>query len=158
MNDEKSEFSLYAELTTRLQELKMIINNALGSESFEAEVNTYKPIKPKQVDVSRLAAKNKGSSPAIAKSPRGSKKLFPEGLMYKAPNFEDEDTEPRDEKPSLGDAEMPTDVEDDEPAEDSQDKQLELALETALALLRKKKSTLQVTDSEANRVRPPLDS
>ena len=53
---------------------------------------------------------------------------------------------------------MPADVEDDEPAEDSQDKQLELALETALALLRKKKSTLQVTDSEANRVRPPLDS
>ena len=40
----------------------------------------------------------------------------------------------------------------------SWEKQLELALETALALLRKKKNTLSVIDSEANRVRPPLDS
>ena len=56
MNDEKSEFSLYTELLTRLQELEYVINNALGSEDFEAEVNTYKPIKPKVVDVERLAA------------------------------------------------------------------------------------------------------
>jgi hypothetical protein len=58
----------------------------------------------------------------------------------------------------MGDAEMPKNVEDSELPEDSQEKQLELALETALALLRKKKNTLSVIDSEANRVRPPLDS
>lgn len=158
MNDEKSEFSLYAELKTRLQELETVINNALGSEDFKAEVKTYKPIKPKVIDVTKLAAKNTSSSPSIAKSPRGNKKLIPEGLLYKEPRFEEEDTEPREDKPSMGESEMPANIEDDEPAEDSQEKQLELALETVLALLRKKKSTLQVADSEANRVRPPLDS
>jgi hypothetical protein len=152
MNDEKSEFSLYTELLTRLQELESVINNALGSEHFGAEVNTYKPIKPKVVDVERLAAKNVSSSPSIAKSPR-SRKLMPENLIYK-----DEETEPREDPPEMGDAEMPKNVEDSELPEDSQEKQLELALETALALLRKKKNTLSVIDSEANRVRPPLDS
>ena len=152
MNDEKSEFSLYTELLTRLQELEYVINNALGSEDFEAEVNTYKPIKPKVVDVERLAAKAVSSSPSIAKSSR-SRKLMPENLIYKH-----EETEPREDPPDMGDAEMPKNVEDSELPEDSQEKQLELALETALALLRKKKNTLSVVDSEANRVRPPLDS
>jgi len=151
MND-KPEFNLYAEMMTTLQELETIINNALGSEYFEAEVNTHKPIKAKVVDVERLAAKPIDKTPTIAKSPR-SRKLMPENLIYK-----DEETEPREDPPEMGDAEMPKNVEDSEPAEDSQEKQLELALETALALLRKKKNTLSVIDSEANRVRPPLDS
>ena len=151
MND-KPEFNLYAEMMTTLQELETIINNALGSEYFEAEVNTHKPIKAKVVDVERLAAKPIDKTPTIAKSPR-SRKLMPENLIYK-----DEETEPREDPPEMGDAEMPKNVEDSEPVEDSQEKQLELALETALALLRKKKNTLSVIDSEANRVRPPLDS
>ena len=151
MND-KPEFSLYAEMMTTLQELETLINNALGSEHFEAEVNTHKPIKAKVVDVERLAAKPIDKTPTIAKSPR-SRKLMPENLIYK-----DEETEPREDPPEMGDAEMPANVEDSEPVEDSQEKQLELALETALALLRKKKNTLSVIDSEANRVRPPLDS
>jgi len=119
-------------LLTRLVELEYTITNALGLLAETGEENKYKAIKPKSMDVERMAAKAKAGSVQEVKKSRG-QKLLPEHLFYKS---EEEDRgEPRSES-----VEMP---------EDSQDKDLEAALETALEKLRRYKHTLRVSEEAA---------
>jgi len=119
-------------LLTRLVELEYTITNALGLLAETGEENKYKAIKPKSMDVERMAAKAKAGSVQEVKKSRG-QKLLPEHLFYKS---EEEDRgEPRSES-----VEMP---------EDSQDKDLVAALETALEKLRRAKHTLRVSEEAA---------
>ena len=96
------------------------------------EERPYKQIKPKPMNVESMAAKAKvGSIQEVKKSQEH--KLLPEHLFYKS---EEEDRgEPRTE-----DVEMP---------EDSQDKDLVAALETALEKLRRAKHPLRVSEEAA---------
>lgn len=119
-------------LLTRLVELETLITNALGLAAETGEERPYKQIKPQPMNVESMAAKAKAGSIQEVKKSR-QHKLLPEHLFYKS---EEEDRgEPRTE-----DAEMP---------EDSQDKDLVAALETALEKLRRAKHTLRVSEEAA---------
>ena len=119
-------------LLTRLVELETIITNALGLVAETGEERPYKQIKPQPMNVEAMAAKAKAGSIQEVKKSR-QQKLLPEHLFYKS---EEEDRgEPRTEDP-----EMP---------EDSQDKDLVAALETALEKLRRAKHTLRVSEEAA---------
>lgn len=119
-------------LLTRLIELESIISNALGIMSENGEERPYKEVKPQPMNVESMAAKAiPGSVQEVKKSRQ--RKLLPQHMFYKS---EEEDRgEPRAES-----AEMP---------EDSQDKDLAAALETALEKLRRAKHTLRVSEEAA---------
>ena len=102
-------------LLSRLVELESIISNALGIAAETGEERPYKQVKPQPVNVENLAAKAIPGSVQEVKKSRDYK-LLPEHMFYKS--TEEERGEPRTE-----DADLP---------EDSQDKDLVAALETAL--------------------------
>ncbi len=119
-------------LLTRLVELESIITNALGLMAETGEERPYKQIKPQPMNVESMAAKAKAGSIQEVKKSRGHK-LLPENLFYKS-------TEEDRGMPRTEDSEVP---------EDSQDKDLEAALETALEKHRRYKHTLKVSEEAA---------
>lgn len=120
-------------LLTRLVELETIITNALGIMAETGEVRPYKKISPKPMNVENMAAKAKvGSIQEVKKSREH--KLLPNNEMFFKSNEEDRG-EPRMESPDM--------------PEDSQDKDLAAALETALEKLRRAKHTLRVSEEAA---------
>jgi len=119
-------------LLSRLVELESIISNALGIAAETGEERPYKKVKPQPVNVENLAAKAIPGSVQEVKKSRDYK-LLPEHMFYKS--TEEQRGEPRTE-----DADLP---------EDSQDKDLVAALETALEKLRRAKHTLRVSEEAA---------
>ena len=119
-------------LLTRLIELETHITNALGLMAETGEERPYKKVKPHLKDVMAMAAKAKPGTISEVKKSR-QHKLLPEHMVYKSK--EEERGEPRRE-----DSELP---------EDSQDKDLVAALETALEKLRRAKHTLRVPEESA---------
>ena len=114
---------------TQLSELTVLLTNALGYEPAEGQkaVNSGK-----KVNVEALAAKSiTKQQPELIKYDN-SQKLMPENMTYKA--------EPDQEEVR---------IESVEPAEDSQDKDLEGKLEAALSGLKRIKHTLTVGEEEA---------
>jgi len=134
MVDEKPEDDLRDKrmLLTRLVELESIITNALGIMAETGEERPYKEIKPQPMNVESMAAKAKSGSVQEVKKSR-QHKLLPEHMFYKS-------TEEDRGMPRTEDSEVP---------EDSQDKDLEAALETALEKLRRYKHTLKVSEEAA---------
>jgi len=120
-------------MLSTLNELETVITNALGSLIGAAEIMDGKIPKPQKVDVERLAAK-----PMTTGTPEEFKlkkqKLMPENLMYKAPALEEGEETP---------VEPPTSP------EDSQDKDVEAALETALEKLKRFKHSLSIPAADA---------
>tara|TARA_R100001510_G_scaffold57479_1_gene65689 strand:- start:2451 stop:2861 length:411 start_codon:yes stop_codon:yes gene_type:complete len=121
-------------MLSTLNELETLINNALGSLAEEVEIREGKIPKPQKVDVERLAAKPKTTGTPEAYTPVKKQKLMPENMMYKAPALEEGGDAP---------VETPT------TPMDSQDKDVEAALETALEKLKRFKHTLKVDAKDA---------
>jgi hypothetical protein len=116
------------DVLTQLTELTVLLTNALGYEPADAQKNEKAG---KQVDVERLAAK------PITKQSNSvgrhyNNKLMPENMTYKA--------EPDQEEIR---------IESEGNAEDSQDKDAEAALETALGKLKRLKHTLTINEDAA---------
>ena len=116
------------DVLTQLTELTVLLTNALGYEPADAQKNEKAG---KQVNVERLAAKSITKEQTMVKRNYESK-LMPENMTYKA--------EPDQEE---------TRIESDGNAEDSQDKDVEAALETALGKLKRLRHTLTINEDAA---------
>jgi len=116
------------DVLTQLTELTVLLTNALGYEPADAQKDENAG---KQVNVERLAAKPITKEQTTVKRNYQSK-LMPENMTYKA--------EPDQEEVR---------VESVAPAEDSQDKDVEAALETALGKLKRLRHTLTVNEEAA---------
>ena len=116
------------DVLTQLTELTVLLTNALGYEPADAQKNEKAG---KQVNVERLAAKSISKEHTMVKRNYESK-LMPENMTYKA--------EPDQEE---------TRIESDGNAEDSQDKDVEAALETALGKLKRLRHTLTINEDAA---------
>ena len=116
------------DVLTQLTELTVLLTNALGYEPAEAQKNESAG---KQVNVERLAAKPITKEQTMVKRNYESK-LMPENMTYKA--------EPDQEEIR---------IESDGNAEDSQDKDVEAALETALGKLKRLRHTLTINEDAA---------
>lgn len=116
------------DVLTQLTELTVLLTNALGYEPADAQKNEKAG---KQVNVERLAAKPITKEQTMVKRNYESK-LMPENMTYKA--------EPDQEE---------TRIESDGNAEDSQDKDVEAALETALGKLKRLRHTLTINEDAA---------
>jgi len=113
---------------TQLTELTVLLTNALGYEPADAQKNEKAG---KQVNVERLAAKPITKQDSLI--PRNyTNKLMPENMTYKA--------EPDQEEIR---------IESEGNAEDSQDKDVEAALETALGKLKRLRHTLTINEDAA---------
>lgn len=117
-----------AEVLTQLTELTVLLTNALGYEPADAQKNEKAG---KQVNVERLAAKPITKEQTMVKRNYQSK-LMPENMTYKA--------EPDQEEVR---------IESEGNAEDSQDKDVEAALETALGKLKRLRHTLTINEDAA---------
>ena len=117
-----------AEVLTQLTELTVLLTNALGYEPADAQKDEKAG---KQVNVERLAAKPITKEQTMVKRNYQSK-LMPENMTYKA--------EPDEEEIR---------IESEGNAEDSQDKDVEAALETALGKLKRLRHTLTINEDEA---------
>ena len=117
-----------AEVLTQLTELTVLLTNALGYEPADAQKDEKAG---KQVNVERLAAKPITKEQTMVKRNYQSK-LMPENMTYKA--------EPDEEEIR---------IESQGNAEDSQDKDVEAALETALGKLKRLRHTLTINEDEA---------
>jgi len=116
------------DVLTQLTELTVLLTNALGYEPADAQKNEKAG---KQVNVERLAAKPITKEQTMVKRNYESK-LMPENMTYKA--------EPDQEEIR---------IESDGNAEDSQDKDVEAALETALGKLKRLRHTLTINEDAA---------
>lgn len=116
------------DVLTQLTELTVLLTNALGYEPADAQKNEKAG---KQVNVERLAAKPITKEQTMVKRNYESK-LMPENMTYKA--------EPDQEEIR---------IESDGNAEDSQDKDVETALETALGKLKRLRHTLTINEDAA---------
>ena len=116
------------DVLTQLTELTVLLTNALGYEPADAQKNEKAG---KQVNVERLAAKSITKEQTMVKRNYESK-LMPENMTYKA--------EPDQEEIR---------IESDGNAEDSQDKDVEAALETALGKLKRLRHTLTINEDAA---------
>tara|TARA_R110001592_G_scaffold19887_10_gene81249 strand:+ start:11078 stop:11503 length:426 start_codon:yes stop_codon:yes gene_type:complete len=116
------------DVLTQLTELTVLLTNALGYEPADAQKNEKAG---KQVNVERLAAKPITKEQTMVKRNHESK-LMPENMTYKA--------EPDQEEIR---------IESDGNAEDSQDKDVEAALETALGKLKRLRHTLTINEDAA---------
>ena len=113
---------------TQLTELTVLLTNALGYEPADAQKNEKAG---KQVNVERLAAKSITKQDSLI--PRNyTNKLMPKNMTYKA--------EPDQEEIR---------IESEGNAEDSQDKDVEAALETALGKLKRLRHTLTINEDAA---------
>lgn len=113
---------------TQLTELTVLLTNALGYEPADSQKNEKAG---KQVNVERLAAKPITKQDSII--PRNyTNKLMPENMTYKA--------EPDQEEIR---------IESEGNAEDSQDKDVEAALEAALGKLKRLRHTLTINEDAA---------
>jgi len=117
-----------AEVLTQLTELTVLLTNALGYEPADAQKDEKAG---KQVNVERLAAKPITKEQTMVKRNYQSK-LMPENMTYKA--------EPDEEEIR---------IESEGNAEDSQDKDVEAALETALGKLKRLRHTLTINEDAA---------
>jgi len=113
---------------TQLTELTVLLTNALGYEPADAQKNENAG---KKVNVERLAAKPITKEQKLVKRNYESK-LMPENMTYKA--------EPDQEEIR---------IESGGNAEDSQDKDAEAALETALGKLKRLRHTLTINEDAA---------
>lgn len=116
------------DVLTQLSELTVLLTNALGYKPADAQKNEKAG---KQVNVERLAAKPITKEQTMVERSYDSK-LMPENMTYKA--------EPDEEEIR---------IESDGNAEDSQDKDVEAALETALGKLKRLKHTLTIDEDAA---------
>jgi len=116
------------DVLTQLTELTVLLTNALGYEPADAQKNEKAG---KQVNVERLAAKPITKEQTMVKRNYESK-LMPKNMTYKA--------EPDQEEIR---------IESDGNAEDSQDKDVEAALETALGKLKRLRHTLTINEDAA---------
>jgi len=117
-----------AEALTQLTELTILLTNALGYEPAKEQKTESAG---KKVNVERLAAKAITKGETLVKR-NYNQKLMPENIVYKA--------EPDQEEVR---------VESVAPAEDSQDKDLEAAILSALSKLNRMKHTLEVPEEAA---------
>ena len=117
-----------AEVLTQLTELTVLLTNALGYEPADAQKDEKAG---KQVNVERLAAKPITKEQTMVKRNYQSK-LMPENMTYKA--------EPDEEEIR---------IESEGNAEDSKDKDVEAALETALGKLKRLRHTLTINEDAA---------
>ena len=113
---------------TQLTELTVLLTNALGYKPADAQKNENAG---KKVNVERLAAKPITKEQTLVKRNYESK-LMPENMTYKA--------EPDQEEIR---------IESEGNAEDSQDKDVEAALETALGKLKRLRHTLTINEDAA---------
>tara|TARA_R100000544_G_C2211447_1_gene52193 strand:+ start:395 stop:817 length:423 start_codon:yes stop_codon:yes gene_type:complete len=116
------------DVLTQLTELTVLLTNALGYEPADKQKDEKAG---KQVDVERLAAKTINKQINLIRREYEAK-LMPENMTYKA--------EPDQEEVR---------IESDGNAEDSQDKDVEAALETALGKLKRLKHTLTINEDAA---------
>jgi len=116
------------DVLTQLTELTVLLTNALGYEPADKQKDEKAG---KQVDVERLAAKTITKQINLIRREYETK-LMPENMTYKA--------EPDEEEIR---------IESDGNAEDSQDKDVEAALETALGKLKRLKHTLTINEDAA---------
>jgi hypothetical protein len=117
-----------AEALTQLTELTILLTNALGYEPAKGQKNESAG---KKVNVERLAAKpfTKGET-LVGRN--YNQKLMPDNMTYKAQPDEEE-----------------VRIESVAPAEDSQDKDLEAVILSALSKLNRMKHTLEVPEEAA---------
>jgi|MDSZ01.2.fsa_nt_gb hypothetical protein len=119
---------------SRLVELETLLTNALGALTESVEIRSGKIPKPKKVNVESLVAKPTKGAPTETVY-KGKNKLMPNNeAFYKAPAFDESGEAP---------VEPPTQP------EDSQDKEIEAALTTALEALEKFRGTLSIEAADA---------